>query len=328
MKLDGKVGAVSRFRARHQRRDRAQTRLRRGGRSGPRPGRGLGEGDRGRHRSGRRQAVAWVGSVVGVGFAERFVQTAVWSFGGRDIIVNNVGYAWDTSAGRRAAAGPPSLPEPTRSHREHRRSARRADRARSPGARTGRARAHQPCDRPRPRRQPPAPSPSTSNTSTASSTSPTAPLPPHSPPARSYKADDPSRPRQAVGGRAQPSRAEKYQTVPTLVGARSGASARPRTGLDRSTTSSTQAAGHVRATRTGLSRSTRALLGDLLALVSPTTPTQQGCSQAEYAGSIPVTRSSAVLPAHRPAAGSPGAGPLCQPGPESFLRVVGPRTGH
>jgi len=24
------------------------------------------------------------------------VQTAVWSFGGRDIIVNNVGYAWDT----------------------------------------------------------------------------------------------------------------------------------------------------------------------------------------------------------------------------------------
>ena len=42
------------------------------------------------------QAVACVGSVTEPGFAERFVQTAVESFGGLDIIVNNAGYTWDT----------------------------------------------------------------------------------------------------------------------------------------------------------------------------------------------------------------------------------------
>ncbi|MFE2955556.1 SDR family NAD(P)-dependent oxidoreductase [Nocardia tengchongensis] len=42
------------------------------------------------------QAVACAGSVTEEGFAERFVQTAVDSFGGLDIIVNNAGYTWDS----------------------------------------------------------------------------------------------------------------------------------------------------------------------------------------------------------------------------------------
>lgn len=42
------------------------------------------------------QAVACVGSVTEPGFAERFVATAVDSFGGLDIIVNNAGYTWDS----------------------------------------------------------------------------------------------------------------------------------------------------------------------------------------------------------------------------------------
>ncbi|MFF8955431.1 SDR family NAD(P)-dependent oxidoreductase [Streptomyces sp. NPDC014894] len=41
-------------------------------------------------------AVVCAGSVVEEGFAERFVATAVDSFGGLDIIVNNAGYTWDT----------------------------------------------------------------------------------------------------------------------------------------------------------------------------------------------------------------------------------------
>lgn len=40
-------------------------------------------------------AVACAGNVTESGFAERFVQTAVQSFGGLDIIVNNAGYTWD-----------------------------------------------------------------------------------------------------------------------------------------------------------------------------------------------------------------------------------------
>jgi len=40
-------------------------------------------------------AVACVGSVTEDGFAERFVRTAVESFGGLDIVVNNAGYTWD-----------------------------------------------------------------------------------------------------------------------------------------------------------------------------------------------------------------------------------------
>ncbi|MDJ0396596.1 SDR family oxidoreductase [Rhodococcus sp. G-MC3] len=40
-------------------------------------------------------AVACSGNVTTVGFAERFVETAVGSFGGLDIIVNNAGYTWD-----------------------------------------------------------------------------------------------------------------------------------------------------------------------------------------------------------------------------------------
>ncbi|MFC0453200.1 SDR family NAD(P)-dependent oxidoreductase [Rhodococcus jostii] len=42
------------------------------------------------------QAVTCVGSVSEDGFAERFVNTAVESFGGLDIIVNNAGYTWDS----------------------------------------------------------------------------------------------------------------------------------------------------------------------------------------------------------------------------------------
>jgi 3-oxoacyl-[acyl-carrier protein] reductase len=42
------------------------------------------------------QAVACVGSVTEPGFAERFVATAVDTYGGLDIIVNNAGYTWDS----------------------------------------------------------------------------------------------------------------------------------------------------------------------------------------------------------------------------------------
>jgi 3-oxoacyl-[acyl-carrier protein] reductase len=42
------------------------------------------------------QAVACVGSVTEDGFAERFVNTAVDTYGGLDIIVNNAGYTWDS----------------------------------------------------------------------------------------------------------------------------------------------------------------------------------------------------------------------------------------
>ncbi|MFJ8861817.1 SDR family NAD(P)-dependent oxidoreductase [Streptomyces sp. NPDC102451] len=41
-------------------------------------------------------AVACVGSVTEAGFAERFVNTAIETFGGLDIIVNNAGYTWDS----------------------------------------------------------------------------------------------------------------------------------------------------------------------------------------------------------------------------------------
>ena len=41
-------------------------------------------------------AVACVGSVTEDGFAERFVATAVDTYGGLDIIVNNAGYTWDS----------------------------------------------------------------------------------------------------------------------------------------------------------------------------------------------------------------------------------------
>lgn len=40
------------------------------------------------------QAVACNGDVTEIGFADRFVTTAIDSFGGLDIIVNNAGYAW------------------------------------------------------------------------------------------------------------------------------------------------------------------------------------------------------------------------------------------
>lgn len=41
------------------------------------------------------QAVACVGSVTEADFGTRFVKTAIDSFGGLDIIVNNAGYTWD-----------------------------------------------------------------------------------------------------------------------------------------------------------------------------------------------------------------------------------------
>lgn len=40
-------------------------------------------------------AVACIGSVTDVGFAERFIQTALQHYGTLDIIVNNAGYTWD-----------------------------------------------------------------------------------------------------------------------------------------------------------------------------------------------------------------------------------------
>jgi 3-oxoacyl-[acyl-carrier protein] reductase len=42
------------------------------------------------------RAVVCAGSVTADGFAERFIQTAVDTFGGVDIIVNNAGYTWDS----------------------------------------------------------------------------------------------------------------------------------------------------------------------------------------------------------------------------------------
>ena len=41
-------------------------------------------------------AIACPGSVTDSGFADRFVRTAVDSYGGLDIIVNNAGYTWDS----------------------------------------------------------------------------------------------------------------------------------------------------------------------------------------------------------------------------------------
>lgn len=41
------------------------------------------------------EAIACVGSVTDRDFADRFVRTAVDSFGGLDIVVNNAGYIWD-----------------------------------------------------------------------------------------------------------------------------------------------------------------------------------------------------------------------------------------
>src|SRR5438477_8779024 len=41
------------------------------------------------------EAVACTGSVTAPDFAERFIKTAVESYKGIDIIVNNAGYTWD-----------------------------------------------------------------------------------------------------------------------------------------------------------------------------------------------------------------------------------------
>ncbi|WP_425317837.1 SDR family NAD(P)-dependent oxidoreductase [Pseudomonas nitroreducens] len=46
-------------------------------------------------RAAGGEAVACIGSVTAVDFADRFVRTAVDSYGGIDIIVNNAGYTWD-----------------------------------------------------------------------------------------------------------------------------------------------------------------------------------------------------------------------------------------
>lgn len=47
-------------------------------------------------RAAAGEAEVCAGSVTEDGFAERFVATAVESFGGLDIIVNNAGYTWDS----------------------------------------------------------------------------------------------------------------------------------------------------------------------------------------------------------------------------------------
>ena len=46
-------------------------------------------------RNAGGDAVACVGSVTAVDFAERFIKTAMDSYGTLDIIVNNAGYTWD-----------------------------------------------------------------------------------------------------------------------------------------------------------------------------------------------------------------------------------------
>jgi len=48
----------------------------------------------GSEKSGAK-AIACVGNVTDEGFGKRFVKTAVDSFGGLDIIINNAGYTWD-----------------------------------------------------------------------------------------------------------------------------------------------------------------------------------------------------------------------------------------
>ena len=47
-------------------------------------------------RAAGGQAVACVGSVTATDFAERFVGSAIETYQGLDIIVNNAGYTWDT----------------------------------------------------------------------------------------------------------------------------------------------------------------------------------------------------------------------------------------
>ena len=41
------------------------------------------------------EAIACVGSVTDPNFGERFIKTALDSYGGLDIIINNAGYTWD-----------------------------------------------------------------------------------------------------------------------------------------------------------------------------------------------------------------------------------------
>jgi 3-oxoacyl-[acyl-carrier protein] reductase len=53
------------------------------------------------------EAVACTGSVTSPGFAERFVHTAVETYGGLDIIVNNAGYTWDSVVSLMSADGVP-----------------------------------------------------------------------------------------------------------------------------------------------------------------------------------------------------------------------------
>jgi 3-oxoacyl-[acyl-carrier protein] reductase len=46
------------------------------------------------------EAVACAGSVTDAGFAERFIKTAIDTFGGVDVIVNNAGYTMDSLIGK------------------------------------------------------------------------------------------------------------------------------------------------------------------------------------------------------------------------------------
>jgi 3-oxoacyl-[acyl-carrier protein] reductase len=50
------------------------------------------------------EAVACVGSVTADGFADRFIKTALDSFGGIDVIVNNAGYTIDSMIGKMSDA--------------------------------------------------------------------------------------------------------------------------------------------------------------------------------------------------------------------------------
>ena len=95
--LEGKVALVSGSGRGIGARDRAEARGRGRARRRQRPRRRARERDRRRRsRPPAARPSRCVGSVTDADFGERFVQLAVDTFGGLDIIVNNAGYTWDS----------------------------------------------------------------------------------------------------------------------------------------------------------------------------------------------------------------------------------------